>query len=1270
LNPNAASLYGYVSQLNAYPAFVEPLLRDNSGLLCFQEVDSHGRITKLLRTEVRPELILPLSQSFANPLVAAINMDALFAFAFSPQEILVGCKRELQKSLQEQLPRLEKLPFVLIEVADFLSDRKLRNRGYRGAEEELARLSDRAAQNWKIMNPEWKGKKGFHLSKAELKEQIAASVGAGREVAAETVDFSDPNRPKTCLEVDFPIIPINQIAAIEGNSSKPIYQMSKWWARRRSSVFRSMLLAAAMKAPADDSKSSKAVWDVYYANHQKRGSLRHLKVADPFMGGGTTIVEGSRLGMQMFGCDLNPVAWFVVKNEMEQVDVEEIKRLLAEIETEVKPLIMPYYACDGPEGEKGKWFRRKGTKERKKNLEQTDFVQGVKPESPATEDDWEELPTNFEIFSVPWQERKLYRYEGPEIIYTFWAKHGPCQRAGCGHRTPIMSSPVVAIKTLTVDSWTRKCPDCSKSFDIERHAARMSPDTPLFVAPNETPFAVMNSEGCYKCPHCGKTRQDAKAYRDNESPELGKRKNKKVALSLLIHPQWLEGCPEKDEQGHGYGGSATDPVEATIRWNDARAAKVRLLEVRGNLPEQVTCPETNVTFYTDERGGTIPKKSTFACAADGSPNDVLTAIKATGKSGPKAAYVIQGYSPARALDGQPYAGRFFAAATNASRYNESLKEWDARNTSDLKGFWPISELPYGFMTHMNNGGIPNHGYTHWWKMFNPLQLLIHSQILKAIISSSCNEPAKECVLGGFQQYLRNQVMFTIWNVAADKLEPMFANSNYHPKATTVENSAFSLLGRGNWTACVEGVVEGAEWAQKPWEAVVTTMLEQIAPNLAEQVSGKSAKVDLADHVSPNYTLICGSATDLPNIPTSSLDVAITDPPFGGLLHYSELSDFFYVWLRLALRKKYPLHFEPEYVPKALEAVANRARQPDNPDAFYQRILTDCWREVYRILKPGGILAFTFHHSEDEPWVGVLESLFDAGFYLEATYPIRSDETKGAGAAPGTFGSQTIEYDIIHVCRKRMAEPQPISWARLRRQITDDVRRIKNLLSQHQKEGLPASDLQVIKRGKALEYFSRHYGKVYIEQDRPFSIREALVGINVLLDDDTGTASGPEAPPANAEPYTRQFFRIFYDRCEVPRNEMQNWLRSTGIAPGDFEERGWCSEKNKIFHFTPPVELALAWKGASRKSMARDFDQSMFLVGSCVEGSGIRMEDTLNSPNFAPHPATGDLVDWLCRHGGSLEIKHAAQRARTIYRDWLSKNKRKVEEQMKLFDLEG
>ena len=1117
------------------------------------------------------------------------------------------------------------------------------------------------------MPPRTKGKSKKEL----LAEQIGAAVGAGREVAVETVDFSDPNRPKTCLEVDFPIIPINQIAAIEGNSGKPIYQMSKWWARRRSSVFRSMLLAAAMKAPEDESKAAKAVWDVYYANHQKRGTLRHLKVAEPFMGGGTTIVEGSRLGMQMFGCDLNPVAWFVVKNEMAQVDIAEVKRLLADIEAEVKPLIMPYYACDGPDGEKGKWFRRAGTKERKKNLVQTDFVHGAKPEAAATEEDWEELAASFDIFTVPWQERKNYRYEGPEIIYTFWAKHGPCQRAGCGHRTPIMSSPVIAIKTLTVDSWTWECPGCKKPFDVERHAARMSPDSPLFVARDEKPFAVMDNQGRYKCPHCGKMRTDAKALAENNSPELGKAKNKKVELTLLIHPQWLEGCPKTDDQGREYGGSATDSVEATIRWNNARAAKLRLLEVRGTLPEQVTCPETKVTFYTDERGGTVPKKSTFACGADGTPNDVLNSIKSSGHGSIFSANLVQGYSPKRDATGQPYNGRFFCAATNAQRINEALKEWEQRKDADLKGFWPTSELPFGFMTHMNNGGIPNHGFTHWWKMFNPIQLLLLSSLAKAFAkASNSSSSAFEYCLGAFQQYLQSQSLFCRYEPDFDKLAVTFASNNFYPKANVLENNFLAPYGRGNWRSCTDALFEAFEWKSTPWEAVSIPHLQSVAPDCASQVTSKSFRVQMSDSVSTQCEVVCSSATDLKSWKSGSFDTVITDPPFGGLLHYAELSDYFYVWLRLLLKDKHPALFLPEFTPKTLEAVANKARQADDPDGFYQRILTDCWRESYRVLKPGGILAFTFHHSEDEPWVRVLESLFDAGFYLEAAFPIRGDETHGEGGKPGAYGSQTIEYDIIHVCRKRMTDPQPISWARLRRQITDDVRRIKNLLSQHQKEGLPASDLQVIKRGKALEYFSRHYGQVFIEKGRPFTLREALVGINVLLDDDTGTASGPEAPPPNAEPYTRQFFRIFYERCEVPRSEMQNWLRSTGISPGDFEERGWCSEKNKIFYFTPPVELALDWKGASRKSMARDFDQTMFLVGGCVEGSNIRLTDTLDSPNFAPHPATGDLVDWLCRHGGSQEIKHGAQRARTIYRDWLSKNKRKVEEQMRLFDLEG
>src|SRR5262245_9323164 len=113
--------------------------------------------------------------------------------------------------------------------------------------------------------------------KESLEEAVAQAVGAGRELHLETVDFSDPNRPKTCLETDFPILPINHVATIEGNAGKPIYQMSKWWARRRSSVFRAMLIAAATTAPDDPAEAAKIIWDAYYGNHRKNRQFRQLK---------------------------------------------------------------------------------------------------------------------------------------------------------------------------------------------------------------------------------------------------------------------------------------------------------------------------------------------------------------------------------------------------------------------------------------------------------------------------------------------------------------------------------------------------------------------------------------------------------------------------------------------------------------------------------------------------------------------------------------------------------------------------------------------------------------------------------------------------------------------------------------------------------------------------------------------------------------------------------------------------------------------------------
>jgi putative DNA methylase len=1074
-------------------------------------------------------------------------------------------------------------------------------------------------------------------NKADLQaEEVAALLNVGKAVSFETVDFSKSDRPKTCLEVDFPILPINQVAMLEGNAGKPIYQMSKWWARRRSSVFRSMLIAAATKAPEDELHAGKIVWDGYYANHQRKGAFKDIKVAEIFMGGGTTIVEGARLGMQLVGNDLNPVAWLVVKNELAQVNRSELESLLAVIEEEVKPQIKPFYATACPRGHKAKWIH----KERQ-----------------------EVMGDDFDPLNISIAQRAEYDYEGPEVIYTFWAKHGPCQGSDCGHRTPILSSPLVAVKDISIKVWDDFECSCGDNFRVEQEDARIAPGVPLFVAPTEPAHAVMDDKGRFKCPHCGKKHQDMKARMDGESVSMGEARNEKVSLSLLVHPQWLKGCASHDEQGRPYGGSVTDDVESTRRWNEARASTLRLLEVRGEIPDLVMCPETGFEF--DPNAGTIPKKSTFACqeATCGRESDVLKSIKATGKTGPMSAYAQQCFCPECQREGRPYNGRYFNLP-RVAQFDKANEEWQNRKTTDLAGYWPESELPYGFMTHHLQGGVPNHGFTHWWTMFNPRQLIVHTSLLRALLKSGdASWEVRESVLGAFQQYLRNQNMFCFWNPQRDTLEPHFSNNNYHPKSTVIENCVFSNLGRGNWASCVEGVLQGVDWCRNPWDTLSKTEIEARDRSLAKLIKGKSVKVYPGDAVLPNAAISCGSSTDLTDVATNSTDLVITDPPFGGLLHYSELSDFFYVWLRLALKDKYPKYFTGEYTPKTLEAVSNKARHPEGADAFYERLLTECWKEAYRILKPGGILAFTFHHSEDEPWVGVLKSLFDAGFYLEATYPIRSDESKGEGE----FGSKTIEYDIIHVCRKRLDDPTPVSWAKLRRKIAEDVRGLQGLIEQHQANGLPRADMEVIRRGKALEYYSRHYGNVYVEKGRDFSILEALAGIHQLLDerDEAG-----EAPPADAEVHTRQFLRIFDKALTVDRNDMVKYLRGTGTAPSLFEAYGWCAEEKKIYYFCDPLEFAKSWHGKHRKGMSRDLDQTLFLIGACFPDSGLRVDETLNNRNFDPHPAVLDLLGWMTKHGGSTEIQAAARMAKQLYSKWLGENKAVVEAINQQFDLFG
>lgn len=112
---------------------------------------------------------------------------------------------------------------------------------------------------------------------------------------------------------------------------RPIIAVHKWFARRPGTLFRALTLAEFGDAP---------LADIYFQANDFQGRT----VADPFMGGGTPLIEANRVGCDVVGFDINPMAAWIVREEIEHLDVdayqEEAFRLIAKLRTEIAELYL------------------------------------------------------------------------------------------------------------------------------------------------------------------------------------------------------------------------------------------------------------------------------------------------------------------------------------------------------------------------------------------------------------------------------------------------------------------------------------------------------------------------------------------------------------------------------------------------------------------------------------------------------------------------------------------------------------------------------------------------------------------------------------------------------------------------------------------------------------------------------------------------------------------------------------------------------------------
>lgn len=124
----------------------------------------------------------------------------------------------------------------------------------------------------------------------------------------------------TLLESNFPALTISQLAEADRRSKDPAYAAHRWWARRPPTVMRALLLAAALKADT----SHEEFWN-HYASNAKL--LTGMRVHDPFMGGGSTLIEAARLGAEVSGTDVDPIAQAIVTHGLQPANEPEVKEV-------------------------------------------------------------------------------------------------------------------------------------------------------------------------------------------------------------------------------------------------------------------------------------------------------------------------------------------------------------------------------------------------------------------------------------------------------------------------------------------------------------------------------------------------------------------------------------------------------------------------------------------------------------------------------------------------------------------------------------------------------------------------------------------------------------------------------------------------------------------------------------------------------------------------------------------------------------------------------
>lgn len=394
---------------------------------------------------------------------------------------------------------------------------------------------------------------------------------------------------------------------------------------------------------------------------------------------------------------------------------------------------------------------------------------------------------------------------------------------------------------------------------------------------------------------------------------------------------------------------------------------------------------------------------------------------------------------------------------------------------NLKDRLPIPDqaIPDGDKTK----ALQNYNYEKFRELFTQRHLLTFGWLFKRAMDVSNKEfddadaaNISEFLITGISNCLERNSKLTMWNYIHGHGENVFRRHAFVPRPQPIEPSPFGSH-NASLDNALDKVYEGKKFCQRPFEKIKNKQKGEVQQYYVENEEVAEER---------RVGLHCKTAERLDE-PDESIDYVITDPPYYDNVQYSELSDYFYVWLHECLKGEYEA-FESELVPKSREIVANKNAGKD--EEFFVNSLSNVFSECYRVLKDDGELAFTYHHTESEAWSVILRAIIESGFSVTGAYPVQSERS----TSPHISDLDNTEYDIVITANKEEVDEET-TLQELKQTLYFDV---QDWLEEERQlhRNMSVGDLGVILRGRCLYHFSKHYPDIYHEGEQ-VSVEKAL-----------------------------------------------------------------------------------------------------------------------------------------------------------------------------------